>query len=264
MNAATASPAADASSAASSPAALPAARRVETLALGPGLTHTLLLIPHTAGESPEVLAAARHWVAEAPPIRSRSPIDLPVLLRLYNVELCWSPERSAAIATEERFESVRSAVSDFTRLEAELASIEEGIEAAWPAYEADLPLAYGFTETTAELREGLQARYSKVMSLHGRLARLTRSITQPAPQPPTLAGQIGERLRERLRVHERDEAADGELDVLAGHYDACGQRSSDFMIARREQMLSWTIIVLLSIEVLLFTVELLASASAGT
>jgi hypothetical protein len=245
-------------------AGLPASSRVETLSPAAGIQHSLLLIPHSAAESPEVLEAARRWVAEAGPGRGRAPNGLPVLLRLYNVELCWSPDRSAAIATEERFDSIRDAIADFTRIEGELASIEEGIEGAWPAYEADLPLAYGFTEATAGLREGLQQRYGKVMSLHGRLARLSRSLTQPAPQPPTLAGQIGERLRERLRVLERDEVADGELDVLASHYDACGQRASDFMIARREQMLSWTIIIILSLETLLFAVDLLSSASAGS
>lgn len=245
------------------PAGLPAGSRIESLTSVEAGGHALLLVPRSDESAPDLLEAVRGWVADAPPSRPRDAVQLPVILRLYNVELFWSPRRSAAIATDERCASIREAVADFTNLEAELAAIEDGIAAAWPAYEEDLPLAYGFSEATVPLREGLQQRYGKVMSLHGRLARLTRRITQPAPQPPTLAGQIGERLRERLRAEERDEAADGELDVLASHYDACGQRASDYMIARREQMLSWTIIVLLATETLLFAVDLL-SASAGT
>ena len=50
------------------------------------------------------------------------------------------------------------------------------------------------------------------------------------------------------------------LEVLSDHYDACGQRASDFMIARRENMLSWTIIVLLATETLLFAIDLLSNA----
>ena len=48
--------------------------------------------------------------------------------------------------------------------------------------------------------------------------------------------------------------------MLSDHYDACGQRASDFMIARRENMLSWTIIVLLATETLLFAIDLLSNA----
>lgn len=245
------------------PVGLPEGSLIETLPASGGGDHALLLAPRIDDSSPDVLETVRRWVADTAVSHSRAAVELPVLLRLYNVDLVWSPGHSAAIATPERFGSIRDAVADFTSLEAELTSIEDGIAAAWPAYEGDLPLAYGFSEATLPLREGLQQRYGNVMALHGRLARLTRRITQAAPQPPTLAGQIGERLRERLRLEERDEAADGELDVLAGHYDACGQRASDYMIARREQMLSWTIIVLLATETLLFAVDLL-SASAGT
>jgi hypothetical protein len=242
------------------PEGVPAGSRVELLPSADGGSHALLLVPAGTGESPDVVEAARCWVAESVAADSRGPIAFPVLLRLYNVELAWSPTRSAAIAVEERFATIRDAVVDFTNLEAELHGIETGIAEAWPNYEADLSFAYGFTEATLGQRERLLGRYAQVMSLHGRLARLTRRITQPAPQPPTLAGQIGERLRERLRVEERDEAADGELEVLCGHYDACGQRASDYTIARRENMLSWTIIILLVIETLLFAADLLASA----
>ena len=242
------------------PAGVPAASRVDMLATAAGPPHPLLLAPRTGDESPEAAEALRRWVAEAPAGRPRHRIELPILLRLYNVDLVLSPSRSAAFASEERFEPLREAITDFTNLEAELTEIEDAIAAAWPAYEVDLPYAYGFNDASFSVRDALLDRYSTVKSLQGRLARLTKQITHPAPQPPTLAGQIGERLRERLRIEEREEAADGELEVLSDHYDACGQRASDFMIARRENMLSWTIIVLLATETLLFAIDLLSNA----
>ncbi len=242
------------------PAGLSSASRVETLSTAAGVSHALLLVPRGDETIPEAIEALRCWVAEQPADRPRHRIELPVLLRLYNVDLVWSPSRSAAIAADDRFGSIREAITDFTSLEAELAAIEDGIATAWPAYEADLPYAYGFSDSSIALRDTLLARYRSIKSLQGKLARLTKRIMQPAPQPPTLAGQIGERLRERLRVEDRDEAADGELEVLSDHYDACGQRASDFMIARREQMLSWIIIVLLATETLLFAIDLLSNA----
>lgn len=242
------------------PAGLPPSTHIETLSIAAGVSHTLLLVPRADDSSPEAIDTLRRWVAEQTADRPRHRIELPILLRLYNVDIAWSPSRSAALAADDRFGSIREAVSDFTRLEADLAAIEDGIAAAWPAYEADLPHAYGFSDSSIVLRDTLLTRYGNVKSLQGKLARLTKQITQPAPQPPTLAGQIGERLRERLRVEDRDEAADGELEVLSDHYDACGQRASDFMIARREQTLSWIIIVLLATETLLFAIDLLSNA----
>lgn len=239
------------------PSGLPSGSHIERL---PRSHQPLLLVPKPADDASDAVSTATQWVAEASALSCRDAVALPVLLRLYNVDLVWSPERAAAVAAEERFAGIQDAVDDFSTLDAELAAIEAAVAAAWPAYEADLPYAYGFSEASISARDELLARYSSVKSLQGKLARLTRRITQPAPQPPTLAGQIGERLRERLRVEEREEAVDGELEVLSDHYDACGQRASDYAIARRENILSWTIIVLLSTETLLFAIELLSSA----
>lgn len=250
------------------PQGLPQGSRIEHLALQSSASCELLLIPLTDddAEGPLVggdLDRARTWVREAAAGNERPPLELPVQLRLYGVDVIWSPSKVAAVAAAERFAIVRDAIYDFTATEAELSIIEQQIDAAWPDYERDLPLAYGFSETTAQLRDGLQDRYGRVMSLAGRLARISRRIHEPAPQPPTLAGQIGERLRERLRLADREEAADGCLEVLTAHYEACGQRASDFAIARRESLLSWTIIILLAMETILLAVDLL-SANAGS
>jgi hypothetical protein len=242
--------------------------RIEQLSLTGAGSCDLLLIPRPAGEEGGTVAggaveAALAWVCDGVDEHKRPPLRLPVQLQLYGVDLVWSPGRAAAVSAEERFETIITAVRDFTETEATLTAIEEGISAAWPHYEQDLPLAFGFSETTAALRDGLRDRYGRIMSLAGQLARISRRIHDPAPQPPTLAGQIGERLRERLRLADREEAADGCLEVLTSHYEACGQRASDFTISRRESLLSWTIIILLAVETILLAVDLLSSQAGS-
>jgi len=112
---------ADSSTASSSapgiPAGLPPSSRVETLTTTDGASYSLLLAPRGDDDGPEAVDALRRWVAEQPANRPRHRIELPILLRLYNVDLVWSPSRSAAIAAVNRFGSIREAVS-YTHLRA--------------------------------------------------------------------------------------------------------------------------------------------------
>jgi uncharacterized Rmd1/YagE family protein len=82
---------------------------------------------------------------------------------------------------------------------------------------------------------------------------------RPAPQPPTLAGQLGERLRDRGRVLERLEQAGEQADLLERVYSGCGDRAAEYLTSRRHATLEWVIILLLAVEVVLITVDLLAT-----
>jgi len=76
--------------------------------------------------------------------------------------------------------------------------------------------------------------------------------------PPTLASQLGERLRERTRLLERQEFASQRADLAERVAEACGQRALEAGIARRHTALEWTIVVLLVVQTALLVVELLA------
>ena len=68
-------------------------------------------------------------------------------------------------------------------------------------------------------------------------------------------------LRERLRMPTRHEAAAVQLEVFRDAYDMCGQRASDFMLARTGHRLEWVIIVLLAAQLLLWGFEYLTSGA---
>jgi uncharacterized Rmd1/YagE family protein len=96
------------------------------------------------------------------------------------------------------------------------------------------------------------------------MSRIVPLIVQPAQYPPTLESQLHERLRERLRQEDRLEVLERQLDVFQRVYEMCGQRSSDFMVARSGHILEWIIIFLLAIQLIMAILDYLPTATTGT
>jgi hypothetical protein len=171
----------------------------------------------------------------------------------------WARGCVALVAPPERRAAVRRALLEFAHVEAELRAIETDLGARWPELEADAPLAFEFDEGAARKKQQLAQRFLQVLALRARLARITPQVLCPHVHPPTLASQIGERLRERTRVAQRLEFAGGQLEVFERVYEQCGQRASDFGLARTGHTLEWIIIVLLFAQIVLVSVELMAA-----
>lgn len=185
----------------------------------------------------------------------------PVVLELYGTLIVWRTGRAGVAAPADRLPTAVAAVREFAATVTELQGIETVIAAAWAEYEADLPCGFTLTEADRGRASDLAARYRRAMSLAGRLARLSPRIHQPLHHPPTLAGQIGERLRDRCRLADREEFASDQLEPIIQLYEACGQRVSEHTIAHREYVLIWAIVLLLAAETVMLLVDLLASTA---
>lgn len=92
-----------------------------------------------------------------------------------------------------------------------------------------------------------------------RFARLVPCVLVPHVHPPTLASQIGERLRERTRMADRLELVEGKLESQEHIYELCSHRTSEFMVARKGHHLEWVIIILLLVQTVLLMLDLLSS-----
>jgi hypothetical protein len=133
------------------------------------------------------------------------------------------------------------------------------IAAALEHVDGDALLAFEFDEQSLPRRHEIAGRFQDAISLRRRLAVLAPAVHRPAPQPPTLAGQLGERLRDRTRVVERLDHAVEQADLLERVYSGCGDRVAEFVSSRRHLTLEWVIILLLAAEVVLITIDLLAN-----
>ncbi len=219
---------------------------------------TILTVPAQAGEATiesesELFTRLRHWVEAAAP----ADAPLPLVMMFQGVQLCWSPGRSAVLAQSDRLEAVRKAVIEAAFYDSELSQIERTLGETWPQLEADMPLAFEFDESSMSRQKPLRQRFGQVLLLRARLARLGPYVHSPHLHPPTLASQMGERLRDRTRMEHRYEFLDEQIEVFEEVYDMCGQRNSDYKLARTGHILEWIIIAFLFIQFLLSGFEIL-------
>ncbi len=219
---------------------------------------TLLTIPAVNFDDPDLLNEVRNWIEEA----SSWTEPASLMLTLQGVQLLWSPSRIALFAEPDRLETVQKSVLEVTYYIAELQCIEQELGELWPQLEGDTPLAFEFTQRDLYKHKQLMSRYQVVATLRARLARITPYLLSPHVYPPTLASQVGERLRERTRVDLREEFLSDQLEVFENVYELCGQRSSDFLHTRSGNILEWTIIILLMVQIVFSAFELLTSFGA--
>lgn len=229
---------------------------------------TLLVIPispsatntQSQGSPNENLGQVQHWVEAS----EGSNAAAAQWMTFQGTQICWTPQRCAILGATERLESLRHAVVEVYYYESELRRIERALGESWPAMEADIPLAFEFHENSLGKQKSLQQRFQQVAVLRARLARLGPFVYSPHLHPPTLASQIAERFRERTRMMHRHEFLGEQLEVFERVYEMCGQRSSDFKLARTGHMLEWTIILLLVAQLLLSAFDSITSLAPST
>ncbi|QDU98643.1 RMD1 family protein [Lignipirellula cremea] len=226
----------------------------------PAVDLLLLTIPARSSDAvleaePDLQATMQQW-AEA----SLAPGEPPcMVMLLQGARICWTPGRVAVLAPPDRLESIVGNLIETAFLEAELRGIERDLGQAWPQLEADLPLAFEFEERSIRKRKQLRNRFQQVLLLRAKLARIGPYVHAPHLHPPTLASQVGERLRERARMPHRHEFLGEQLEVFERVYELCGERSSNFMQTRSGNILEWIIIVLLLAQLLFSSFDLLTS-----
>ncbi len=230
---------------------------------------SIMLVPTTARDldptsENETLAEMRNWVEAATPNGVGITSAASLLLTLQNTRIYWSPDRIAILAPADRLETVRAALIEATYYEAEVTAIERQLGTAWPQLEKDMPLAFEFEASSIPQRKQLRRRFQEVLLLRAKLARLGPHVHCPHLHPPTLASQIGERLRERTRLVHRHEFLTEQIEVFERVYEMCGQKASDFMLARQGHMLEWILIILLFLSTLLQVSEILSNAGTAT
>jgi hypothetical protein len=239
-------------------AVLPAPLGLKAVAVGTdpaaaGADELVVLAVPAADECPDLLARVRDWAD--PPGGERAGH----LVTLQGAQVVWAPTRVAVLAPPERLNAARRAVVEVAFYDAELRAIEKELAALWPDLEADTALAFEFAARSVRHRRRLADRFRRVLALRARLARVAPHVLAPHAHPPTLATQLGERLRERGRMAHRVESLSDQLEVFERVYEGCGQKASEYMTARAGHALEWVIIILLLAQTILVVVDHLST-----
>lgn len=232
--------------------------RRSAIVVGPEQPASLMLlsVPSQDLDQPELLTTARRWIERRDPGAAGEPS---VMITLHGAQIFWHDGRAAIIASPERLAAAKTAVVEFAFHDGLLRSIERDIAARWPELEGDAPLAFDFHERWLRRRDELARRFQAFVLLRTRFVRLVPLVNRPPVYPPTLASQISERLRERTRLADRLDFADGQLEVFERVYELCAERSSEFVLARKGHVLEWIIIVFLAFQTLLLVLERIAT-----
>jgi hypothetical protein len=227
-------------------------------------TLTLIMIPHHAGfEVTKLVQQVQNWSeATASPLAVANSSIKSILLTLQGVQIIWQPDRAIVFADPLRMDAVCQSLIEATFHEQELRRIEMSIDSGWERTQADSVFAFEFGEQDLPSKESLAKRFQEVLSLRVSLARLVPQILVPHIYPPTIASQIGERLRERTRMVERLELIEEKLSAQERVYDHCTQRAGEYVVARKGHILEWIIIALLFLQTLLWVVDALASVGS--
>jgi hypothetical protein len=209
----------------------------------------ILAIPCEEPEAGGLTDAARNWIgAGSQTVTFQGAI------------LIWGNGRTAALAAAGRLPALEAVLAEVAFFEADLSGIEQQLAEIWPELEKDAGPAFEFDERFTRLRPKLEARFAQVMSLRARVTRLLPAVFTPHVYPPTLASQVNERLRERLRLRHRLEMIQDQLEVFERVYDTCAQRASDYRANRRGHTLEMIIIVILVAHLMLGLFEILTRA----
>lgn len=225
----------------------------------------LLIIPVDAdhmlnGTQADLLETMQSWVDQGQP----PGVQTSHLMTFQGVQICWSMSRIAILATSRRIPAIRNSLIEAGYYETELCKVEAALGQSWPQLEADMPLAFEFNQQSIPKRKQLRDRFQQILQQQAHMARIGPYVHAPHIYPPTLAGQISERLRERTRMMHRHEFLDEQLEVFHTVYESCAQRSSDFILARSGHTLEWIIIVILLVQTLFSVVEMLAGTGTVT
>jgi hypothetical protein len=214
----------------------------------------LTITPETIDEA-RWLDQAREWCDH----RNSQSARKSTLISLHGVDILWINSRAVIHAPQEKLATVRKALIEFAFVERELAGVEDAITNSWASLENDAPLAYQFKEQAVSRKEALGERFRNIIAVRARLSKLIPLAVQAAQYPPTLESQTAERLRERMRIEDRLDVAERQIEAFERVYDMCGQRSSDYMLARSGHILEWIIIILLAVQTILTVIDLMPS-----
>ncbi len=219
---------------------------------------TLIVVPDDPDHGLSTVQQLQEWLDQSD---SEATTQRSQWLALQGAQIVWHPKCVVVMVSPQRLTSVCQAVLEGYFFESELRSLEAELEANWDNTLADSPLGFEFNTAGIPRREELSHRFQEVLRWRTRFARLTSFVIVPHVYPPTLASQIGERLRERLRMEERMELVEGKLEVQERVYELCSHRSSEFMLARTGHQLEWAIIILLGFQTLMWIADLLSQTS---
>jgi hypothetical protein len=179
-----------------------------------------------------------------------------IVVEWKDISIRWRPGRAIVRAPAGRHDEVLAALAEFAFHEGELRAIEAAVESQEPQARADVPLA---TRVRRQDRRHWKRLGDTLEQLtHHRLtvARLGPRLTKPSRELTPEDRRLVNGLLRRADVPARLKALDGRLEALEDLYDGAVDRIADFRWYHGGHRLETIIILLLLLEAVLMSAEL--------
>jgi hypothetical protein len=179
-----------------------------------------------------------------------------IVVERKDISIRWLPGRAIVRAPAGRHDEVLAALADFAFHEGELRAIEAAVEAQEPQARADVPLATRVRRQDRRHWKRLGDTLEQLTHHRLTLARLEPRLTKPSRELTPEDRRLVNGLLRRADVPARLKALDGRLEALEDLYDGAVDRVADFRWFHGGHRLETIIILLLLLEAVLMSLEL--------
>jgi len=197
----------------------------------------------------EWAAKAEAWMQSEP-----SPAAQTVRVPLAGGWLLWQPGRAAALCQPEQSEALLVLLARFSFYESELRRLEAEIAGDWAVVESDIPLTHDVKAADLCRQAQLGEMTQRTLQRRMRHVRIEQHLLNPAGTGPL--AKVARYLQRKLRIANRLEALDGQLETYEYVYELANQRMAEYANFRREYLVEWLIVIVLALEVVVVIAEL--------
>jgi hypothetical protein len=211
----------------------------------------VLFIPAGAATPYADQQRAEAWAAKPDDPAAEPTIEL--VMR--SDRILWRAGRALVQGAPERFAELLAGLVDFAFHEGELRALERQIDAAWPDYEADIPLTHAVGDADLARQPHVDAMTVDATRRRMAFARLERRLEKASIALPGGARRLVSELHVQAEILERMKSVDDRLEVFEDLYELANDRLCEYRYFRSEYRLEAWILLVLAVELVLVAWE---------
>ncbi len=217
---------------------------------------TFVFVPSGTATAYEIQKQVERWMARRP---GEPDGILEVLFR--SERLLWRRGRAVCYGTAEFTGDMLVAAAHFSFCERELRALEQQAESAGAVMESNSRFTDKLTARALKLRPQVDAMTRTATSMQVAYLRVEKALEAPDPEFSGAARRVFIELTLLATTENRLLRLDDAIDTVAEHFRFVNERFSDYRYFRREYWIIVLILVMLVVQALIESQELLRSVA---
>ena len=212
------------------------------------------------GANKEWEAKADHWLVSS----AETEAIVPIVIEREGTTIRWCPGRALIHAEAESRDDVLAALIDFIFYEAEFRRLESAVRAREAQAQADTAFAHRIRRSNRKHWKRFGDTIEYLTQLRLTFARLEPQLSKPSRMLSSDGRRVMARLLSKADAAHRLEAVSDRLETLEDLYEGANDRVADYRWYHNGHLLEVGIILLLLIECVLVSCELVLHYNENT